>query len=97
MTKEEGKLLWKMEKMTIKEHEASLSPAMKELYDTVDELIEADLLTYKEFSDDMLDAMTTNIVKNGKSGKEPNRKEQVAEICENLLEKYNKLKPNNND
>lgn len=89
MTIEESQIMWQLERSNInKEH---LTKAMKELYDRVDVLIQNGDLLYETFANDMIDMITTIIVKNGKEGVEQNRTEQVDAICNELLSKYEKL------
>nr|DAX32642.1 MAG TPA: hypothetical protein [Caudoviricetes sp.] len=81
--------MWQLERSNInKEH---LTKAMKELYDRVDVLIQNGELLYETFANDMIDAITTVIVKNGKEGVEQDRIEQVDAICNELLNKYEEL------
>ncbi len=95
MTIEESKAMWELEKENT--DYTKLSKEMKQLYDKVDELINAGVITYEEFTSDTIDAMTTNIVNNGKANKNPDRYEQVKVMCLDLLEKYNNIKTDNND
>ena len=89
MTIEESQVMWQLERSNInKEH---LTKPMKELYDRVDALIQNGELLYETFANDMVDMITTVIVKDGKEGVEQNRTEQVDAICNELLNKYEKL------
>lgn len=94
MTIEESKVMWQLEK----EHTdyAKLTDEMKQLYDIVDKLINDGKITYEDFTSDVLDAMTTNIVNNGKENKNPDRHEQVKAMCLDLIQKYNNIKTDNN-
>lgn len=88
MTIEESKIMWNLEKDNI--NQEHLTKAMKDLYKVVDEKIQAGELLYETFAQDMMDAITTIIVKNGKEGVEQNRTEQVDSISNELLSKYEK-------
>ena len=88
MTIEESKTRWQLEKQ--RTDYSKLSDEMRQLYDVVDGLIEAGTITYDDFVTDVLDAMTTNIVSNGKENKDPDRHEQVKAMCLGLIDKYTK-------
>lgn len=95
MTIEESKMMWQLEKENT--DSTKLTDEMKQLYDIVDKLINDGKITYEDFTSDVLDAMTTNIVNNGKENKNPDRNEQVKAMCLDLIEKYNNIKTDNND
>lgn len=86
MTIEESKIMWNLEKENI--NFKLLTKGMKALYDKVDELINDGTITYEDFTNDMIDALTNNIISNGQANTEPNRAEQINAICESLLNKY---------
>lgn len=86
MTVEESQIMWQLEKNNInKEH---LTKSMSALYDKVDKLIQSGELLYETFANDMVDMITTVIVKNGKDGIEQDRIAQVNNVCDELLKKY---------
>lgn len=94
MTHEESKIMWKMEK----ENTAfeSLSSGMKELYNTVDGLIEKDIITYDVFIQDLVSAMV-EVTEENKSDTMEQRKENINLVCLSLIDKYNSLTKENND
>lgn len=83
MTNEESKNLWKLEMLSFKKSEKSgnVTPELKKLYNTVDRLINTDLLQYYEFCNDMAEELRK--VGDG----EPT--EVINTVALNLIDKYN--------
>lgn len=92
MTIEESKMLWKLEVENNKPLYGSFSKEMKRLYNKVDELINEGVITYEDFTNDVIDSITTTIVDNGKSNAEPSRADQVNAMCDMLFKKYEEYK-----
>lgn len=92
MTIEESKMMWKLEVENNKPLYGSFSKEMKRLYNKVDELINEGVITYEEFTNDVIDSITTTIVDNGKSSAEPSRADQVNAMCDMLFKKYEEYK-----
>lgn len=92
MTIEESKMMWKLEVENNKPLYSSFSKEMKRLYNKVDELINEDVITYEDFTNDVIDSITTTIVDNGKSNAEPSRADQVNAMCDMLFKKYEEYK-----
>lgn len=92
MTIEESKMMWKLEVENNKPLYSSFSKEMKRLYNKVDELINEGVITYEDFTNDVIDSITTTIVDNGKSGAEPSRADQVNAMCDILFKKYEEYK-----
>lgn len=92
MTIEESKMMWKLEVENNKPLYGSFSKEMKRLYDKVDELINEGVITYEDFTNDVIDSITTTIVDNGKSNAEPSRADQVNAMCDMLFKKYEEYK-----
>lgn len=92
MTIEESKMMWKLEVENNKPLYDSFSNEMKQLYDKVDELINEGIITYEDFTNDVIDSITTTIVDNGKSNAEPSRADQVNAMCDMLFKKYEEYK-----
>lgn len=88
MTHEESKALWRLEKEHI--NKEFLSDGMKNLYETVDKLIEENVITYDDFTQDLLNALT-EIVKEEQADTLEQRQENINTICITLIEKYNVL------
>ena len=88
MTIEESKMMWKLEVENNKPLYGSFSKEMKRLYNKVDELINECVITYEDFTNDVIDSITTTIVDNGKSNAEPSRADQVNAMCDMLFKKY---------
>lgn len=88
MTKEESQMMWKIELDNFEQHKELASKEMKKLYSTVDKVITEDIITYEDFTNDMIDELTTSIVEQGKSNAEVNRATEVDNICKRLTEKY---------
>lgn len=92
MTIEESKMMWKLEVENNKPLYSSFSKEMKRLYNKVDELINEGVITYEDFTNDVIDSITTTIVDNGKSSAEPSRADQVNAMCGILFKKYEEYK-----
>ena len=92
MTIEESKMMWKLEVENNKPLYGSFSNEMKRLYNKVDELINEGVITYEDFTNDVIDSITTTIVDNGKSNAEPSRADQVNAMCDILFKKYEEYK-----
>ena len=92
MTIEESKMMWKLEVENNKPLYSSFSKEMKRLYNKVDELINEGVITYEDFTNDVIDSITTTIVDNGKSNAEPSRADQVNAMCDMLFKKYEEFK-----
>lgn len=92
MTIEESKMMWKLEVENNKPLYGSFSKEMKRLYNKVDELINEGVITYEDFTNDVIDSITTTIVDNGKSSAEPSRTDQVNAMCDMLFKKYEEYK-----
>lgn len=92
MTIEESKMMWKLEVENNKPLYSSFSNEMKRLYNKVDELINEGVITYEDFTNDVIDSITTTIVDNGKSNATPSRADQVNAMCNMLFKKYEEYK-----
>lgn len=92
MTIEESKMMWKLEVENNKPLYSSFSKEMKRLYNKVDELINEGAITYEDFTNDVIDSITTTIVDNGKNNAEPSRADQVNAMCDMLFKKYEEYK-----
>lgn len=92
MTIEESKIMWKLEVENNKPRYGSFSKEKKRLYNKVDELINEGVITYEDFTNDVIDSITTTIVDNGKSNAEPSRADQVNAMCDMLFKKYEEYK-----
>lgn len=92
MTIEESKMMWKLEVENNKPLYGSFSNEMKRLYNKVDELINEGVITYEDFTNDVIDSITTTIVDNGKSNTEPSRADQVNAMCDMLFKRYEEYK-----
>ena len=64
MTNEESKAMWELEKKNT--DPKTFTKEFAKLYALVDELINNDIITYEDFTNDVIDAMTTDIVNNTK-------------------------------
>lgn len=92
MTIEESKMMWKLEVENNKPLYSSFSKEMKRLYNKVDELINEGVITYEDFTNDVIDSITTTIVDNGKNNAEPSRADQINAMCDMLFKKYEEYK-----
>ncbi len=92
MTIEESKTMWKIEVESNKSLYDSFSKEMKRLYNKVDELINEGIITYEDFTNDVIDSITTTIVDNGKNNATPSRADQVNAMCDMLFKKYEEYK-----
>ena len=86
MTIEESKMMWKLEVENNKPLYGSFSKEMKRL------LINEGVITYEDFTNDVIDSITTTIVDNGKNNTEPSRADQVNAMCDMLFKKYEEYK-----
>lgn len=84
MTIEESKMMWKLEVENNKPLYSSFSKEMKRLNEGV--------ITYEDFTNDVIDSITTTIVDNGKNNAEPSRADQVNAMCDMLFKKYEEYK-----
>ena len=91
MTIEESKMMWKLEVESNKPLYSSFCKEMKRMYNKVAELINEGVITYEDFTNDVIDSITT-IVDNGKSNAEPSRADQVNAMCDMLFKKYEEYK-----
>lgn len=78
MTIEESKMMWKLEVENNKPLYGSFS--------------NEGVITYEDFTNDVIDSITTTIVDNGKSNAEPSRADQVNAMCDMLFKKYEEYK-----
>lgn len=85
-------MMWKLEVENNKPLYSSFSKEMKRLYNKVDELINEGVITYEDFTNDVIDSITTTIVDNGKNNAEPSRADQVNAMCDMLFKKYEEYK-----
>lgn len=92
MTIEESKMMWKLEVESNRPLYDSFSKEMKRLYNKVDELINEGVITYEDFTNDVIDSITTTIVDNGKNNAEPSRADQINTMCDMLFKKYEEYK-----
>lgn len=92
MTIEESKMMWKLEVENNKPLYGSFSKEMKRLYNKVDELINEGVITYEDYTNDVIDSITTTIVDNGKNNAEPSRADQINTMCDMLFKKYEEYK-----
>lgn len=88
MTIEESQMMWKIELNNFEQHKELASKEMKKLYSTVDKVITEGIITYEDFTNDMIDELTTSIVEQGKNNTEVNRATEVDNICKRLAVKY---------
>ena len=87
MTAEESKLIWELEKKNT--NFDALSKPLQKLFKTVDKAIYAEVISYEEFTNDMIDGVTDCIVANTKNGEDKERAEVIENIAERLIKKYN--------
>lgn len=88
MTIEESQIMWKIELDNFEQHKELASKEMKKLYSAVDKVITEGIITYEDFTNDMIDELTTSIVEQGKNNTEVNRATEVDNICKRLAAKY---------
>lgn len=85
---EESQMMWKIELDNFEQHKELASKEMKKLYSAVDKVITEGIITYEDFTNDMIDELTTSIVEQGKNNTEVNRATEVDNICKRLAAKY---------
>lgn len=91
MTHEESLMMWKLEKENFDKSIGLASKDMKKMYSILDTVINEGIITYGDFTNDMIDELTTLMVEEGKSGNgQKDRATEVDVICKRLTEKYEK-------
>lgn len=91
MTHEESLMMWKLEKENFDKSIGLASKDMKKMYSILDTVINEGIITYGDFTNDMIDELTTLMVEEGKSGNgQKDRAAEVDIICKRLTEKYEK-------
>lgn len=88
MTIEESQMMWKIELDNFEQHKELASKEMKKLYSAVNKVITEGIITYEDFTNDMIDELTTSIVEQGKNNTEVDRATEVDNICKRLTAKY---------
>lgn len=88
MTQEESVTMWKIELENFKPEFASKE--VKKLYKTLDKVITEGIITYENFTNDMIDELTTLLIETTNTDKVATRAEQVDIICKRLNDKYEK-------
>lgn len=89
MTQEESLRIWKLEMDNFNSNSNLASKSMKKMYSTVDKVINNGIITYEDFTNDMIDELTTLMVENGnKEDSNVDRATEVDTICSRLTEKY---------
>lgn len=89
MTHEESLMMWKLEMENFNKNIGMASKDMKKMYKILDTVITEGIITYENFTNDMIDELTTLMVEEGKAGKDPkDRSTEVDIICKRLAEKY---------
>lgn len=86
MTIEDSKAMWQIEKSNVDLN--MLSKPMQKLYKIVNKVIMDGIITYEDFTNDMLDETTTSIIENTKSEEIITRAMMVDNICKKLSDKY---------
>lgn len=84
MTHEESLMMWKLEKDSFDKNEAMASKDMKKLYKILDKVIIANVVTYEDFTNDMIEELMS--ITKDENGKD--RAFEVDEICRRLTKKY---------
>ena len=86
MTQEESVMMWKMELEHFKPEFASKE--VKKLYKTLDKVITNAVIAYEDFTNDMIDELTTLLIENTNNEVVLDKAEQVDTICKRLNDKY---------
>lgn len=68
MTHEESLMMWKLEMENFNKNIGLASKDMKKMYSILDTVINEGIVTYEDFTNDMIDELTTLMVEEGKSG-----------------------------
>ena len=84
MTHEESLMMWKLEKDSFDKNEAMASKDMKKLYKILDKAIVVNVVTYEDFTNDMIEELMS--ITKDENGKD--RAFEVDEICRRLTKKY---------
>ncbi len=88
MTKEESLMMWKLELDNFNKHIEYASNPMKKLYKVLDKVINEGIVTYEDFTNDMIDELTTMTIENSKTEENKDRATEIDAICKRLTEKY---------
>lgn len=89
MTHEESLMMWKLEMENFNKNIGLASKDMKKMYSILDTVINEGIVTYEDFTNDMIDELTTLMVEEGKSGNgQKDRATEIDIICKRLTEKY---------
>lgn len=89
MTQEESLMMWKLEMENFNKNIGLASKDMKKMYSILDTVINEGIVTYEDFTNDMIDELTTLMVEEGKSGNgQKDRATEIDIICKRLTEKY---------
>ena len=92
MTIEESKMMWKLEVESNKPLYSSFSKEMGYSHNKASRPAGEGVITYEDFTNDVIDSITTTIVDNGKNNAEPSRADQVNAMCDMLFKKYEEYK-----
>lgn len=84
MTHEDSLMMWKLEKDSFDKNEAMASKDMKKLYKILDKVIVENVVTYEDFTNDMIEELMS--ITKDETGKD--RGFEVDEICKRLTKKY---------
>ncbi len=88
MTKEESLMMWKLELDNFNKHIEHASNPMKKLYKVLDKVINEGIITYEDFTNDIIDELTTVTIENSKTEENKDRATEIDAICKRLTEKY---------
>lgn len=77
-------MMWKLEKDSFDKNEAMASKDMKKLYKILDKVIVTNVVTYEDFTNDMIEELMS--ITKDENGKD--RAFEVDEICRRLTKKY---------
>lgn len=82
MTHEESLMMWKLEMENFNKNIGLASKDMKKMYSILDTVINEGIVTYEDFTNDMIDELTTLMVEEGKSGNgQKDRATEIDIIC----------------
>lgn len=89
MTHEESLMIWKLELDNFNKNIGLASKDMKKMYKVLDKVINESIITYEDFTNDMIDELTTMIIVEACKNKEDkDRATEIDTICKRLTEKY---------
>lgn len=89
MTREESLMMWKIELNNFNENVKFASKDMKKMYKAIDSVINEGIISYEDFTNDMIDELTKIMhTEDSESKHSKDIASEIDNICKHLTEKY---------